>query len=204
MGLRLFFLPTLPGAPFIRGATFIPDSRVLLSLGTPFLCLFILALKRGDCIGWISNFISKAILTISICVHRQNIKIGCPFAKKVPQLENHFDKRTVWSLIYFLNYAYFDIEPRGKFWASPSTKESTYLDDSSDFNAGSTSRLFDWRIDSFLTAPQIFRVWLAETFPRSLRTRIPRLNGMQFGRGYSDQRHSIYIRTVSSYIASLM
>ena len=30
MGLRLFFLPTFPGAMFIQEATFIPDSRVLI------------------------------------------------------------------------------------------------------------------------------------------------------------------------------
>ena len=29
MGLRLFFLPNFPGATFIQGATFIPDSRVI-------------------------------------------------------------------------------------------------------------------------------------------------------------------------------
>ena len=28
MGLHLFFLPYFPGAMFIQGATFIPDSRV--------------------------------------------------------------------------------------------------------------------------------------------------------------------------------
>ena len=28
MGLHLFFLPNFPGAMFIQGATFIPDSRV--------------------------------------------------------------------------------------------------------------------------------------------------------------------------------
>ena len=28
MGLRLFFLPNLPGATFIQGGMFIPDSRV--------------------------------------------------------------------------------------------------------------------------------------------------------------------------------
>ena len=48
-----------------------------------------------------------------------NIKIGiiqkvyewssCPFAKMIPRLENHFGKIPAWSLIYFLNYAYFDI-----------------------------------------------------------------------------------------------
>ena len=28
MGLRLFFLPTFPGAMFIQGGTFIPDYRI--------------------------------------------------------------------------------------------------------------------------------------------------------------------------------
>ena len=32
MGLRLFFLPNLPGATFIQGATFRPDSRVAFKL----------------------------------------------------------------------------------------------------------------------------------------------------------------------------
>ena len=32
MGLRLFFLTNFPGATFIQGATFIPDSRVFLFL----------------------------------------------------------------------------------------------------------------------------------------------------------------------------
>ena len=29
MGLCLFFLPNFPGATFIQGGTFIPDSRVI-------------------------------------------------------------------------------------------------------------------------------------------------------------------------------
>jgi hypothetical protein len=29
MGLRLFFLPKFPGATFIQGGTFIPDSRAV-------------------------------------------------------------------------------------------------------------------------------------------------------------------------------
>ena len=29
MGLRIFFLPNFPGATFIQGAMFIPDSRVV-------------------------------------------------------------------------------------------------------------------------------------------------------------------------------
>ena len=31
-------------------------------------------------------------------------------------MENRFGKRTAWSLLYFLNYAYFDILPIRKFW----------------------------------------------------------------------------------------
>ena len=33
MGLRLFFLPNFPGATFIQGGTFNPDSRVSRFLG---------------------------------------------------------------------------------------------------------------------------------------------------------------------------
>ena len=36
-------------------------------------------------------------------------------------LDNHFGKRTAWSLLSFLNYAYFDILPIRKFWESVST-----------------------------------------------------------------------------------
>ena len=32
MGLHLFFLPNYPGAKFIQGARFIPDSRVVLAV----------------------------------------------------------------------------------------------------------------------------------------------------------------------------
>ena len=42
MGLCLFFLPNFPGAMFIQGATFIPDSRVSVhEKGTfmPFYCI---------------------------------------------------------------------------------------------------------------------------------------------------------------------
>ena len=34
---------------------------------------------------------------------------SCPLAKMIPALENNFGKITAWSLIYFLNYAKFDI-----------------------------------------------------------------------------------------------
>ena len=35
-------------------------------------------------------------------------------------MENHFGKRTAWSLLYFLNYAYLVILPIRKFWESVS------------------------------------------------------------------------------------
>ena len=38
-----------------------------------------------------------------------------------PPWVHHFGKRTVWSLRYFLNYAYRDIQPTVKFIASPFT-----------------------------------------------------------------------------------
>ena len=40
-----------------------------------------------------------------------------------PSLDNHFGKRTAWSLLHFLNYAYFDILPIRKFWESVSIFE---------------------------------------------------------------------------------
>ena len=49
MGLRLFFLPNFPGATFIQGGTFIPDSRVYLKrrkLRTLQLCLILLSRGR--------------------------------------------------------------------------------------------------------------------------------------------------------------
>ena len=39
----------------------------------------------------------------------------------IPSWENHFGKRTAWSLIHFLNYAYFDMQLIRKFWETPST-----------------------------------------------------------------------------------
>ena len=41
-------------------------------------------------------------------------------------LENHFGKKTAWSLLYFLNYAYFDILPIRKFWESVSSLQNKY------------------------------------------------------------------------------
>ena len=60
-----------------------------------------------------------------------NIKIGivqkvyewwsCSFAKMIVQSGDHFGKRTAPSLIYFLNYAYFDILPSPVNYGTPST-----------------------------------------------------------------------------------
>ena len=44
----------------------------------------------------------------------------CYFAKIIFQSGDYFGKRTSWSLIYFLNYAYYYIQPSHKFDASPS------------------------------------------------------------------------------------
>ena len=35
MGLQIFFLTNFPGAMFIQGATFIPESRVVNFVSTP-------------------------------------------------------------------------------------------------------------------------------------------------------------------------
>ena len=40
----------------------------------------------------------------------------------IPLFENHFVKRTAWSLIYFLDYAYFDIQPSLLTFETPSSK----------------------------------------------------------------------------------
>ena len=42
-------------------------------------------------------------------------------------MENHFGERTAWSLLYFLNYAYFDILPIRKFWESVSIYDFSNL-----------------------------------------------------------------------------
>ena len=58
--------------------------------------------------GWFPKFAPGLDIKIGIVQRVYELSSG-PFAKKIPQLKNHFEKRTVCSLIYFLNYAYFDI-----------------------------------------------------------------------------------------------
>ena len=41
---------------------------------------------------------------------------SCPFAKMMYSWGNHLCKRKAWSLVYFLNCAYYDIYPSLKFW----------------------------------------------------------------------------------------
>ena len=78
-----------------------------------------------------------------------NIKIGivqkvyewssCPFAKMISRLENHYGKIPAWSLIYFLNYAYFDIQP------SLLTFETPSIIDTHKTKSGSSKRnLISW------------------------------------------------------------
>ena len=58
--------------------------------------------------GWCPKFAPGLNIKIGI-VQKVYVWSSCPSAKKIPPLENRFGKRTVWSLIYFLNYVYFDI-----------------------------------------------------------------------------------------------
>jgi hypothetical protein len=57
------------------------------------------------------------------CLNRQIQKVlkwpSCHFAKIIPSWDNHFGKRTAWSLIYFLNYAYLEIWPSVLFFVHP-------------------------------------------------------------------------------------
>ena len=53
MGLPLFFLPNFPGAMFIQGATFIPDSRVHK--------MFSLCSELGIFIYWTCNSMNNLL-----------------------------------------------------------------------------------------------------------------------------------------------
>ena len=82
------------------------------------------------CIAYLLSVSCAFKVTITVTIIRNigcpiiiwtglNTKIGivqkvyegwsCSFAKMIPWLDNHFGKRSVSSLIYFLNNAYFDI-----------------------------------------------------------------------------------------------
>ena len=50
-----------------------------------------------------------------------------PFAKMIPRLKNHFGKIPAWSLIYFLNYACFDIQPSPNNYGTPSICPSRFF-----------------------------------------------------------------------------
>ena len=51
-----------------------------------------------------------------ICLYLLIQKSGQKTAKSHLCAVDHFDKKTAWSLIYFLKYAYLNIEPIRKFW----------------------------------------------------------------------------------------
>ena len=57
---------------------------------------------------WLPKFANGLNIIIDIV---QNVYewSSCPFAKMIPQWENHFGKITTWSLKCFLNYAYYGI-----------------------------------------------------------------------------------------------
>ena len=80
-------------------------------------CMVIRVGKIGSCFGALEPGNSRGCLIIIWT--GLNIKINivqkvyewssCRFAKMMLWLEDHFGKKPAWSLIYFLNYAYFDI-----------------------------------------------------------------------------------------------
>ena len=63
--------------------------------------------KRGDR-DWFLKFANELNIKIDL-VHKVYEWPSCLFVKMIPSWENHFGKRTAWSLIYFWNYDYFDI-----------------------------------------------------------------------------------------------
>ena len=56
MGLHLFFFPNFPGATFIQGARFIPDSRVQISWDA-------FAKKSADILSFCNSFITISNLS---------------------------------------------------------------------------------------------------------------------------------------------
>ena len=58
--------------------------------------------------GWCDEFDSRLNIIIGI-VQKVYEWPSCHFTKLIPLWVHHFGKRTAWSLIYFLNYAYYDI-----------------------------------------------------------------------------------------------
>ena len=65
---------------------------------------------------------------------------------------DHFDKRTAWSLIYFLKYAYLNIEPIRKFWETPSRNNLDGLRSFKD-RLSKNPMGFEFKIYSFLLGP---------------------------------------------------
>ena len=71
---------------------------------------------------WFPKFANERNIKIDV-VHKVYEWPSCLFVKIFPSWENHFGKRTAWSLIYFMNYDYFDISPIRKFWESVSNHQ---------------------------------------------------------------------------------
>ena len=58
--------------------------------------------------GWCDEF--ETAVNIIIAIVQKVYKLSsCPLAKMISLGVHHFGKRTVWSLLYFLNYGYYDI-----------------------------------------------------------------------------------------------
>ena len=70
--------------------------------------------------GWCDEFDSRLNIIIGI-VQKVYEWPSSPFTKLIPLWVHHFGKRIAQSLIYFLNYTYYDISPTVKFIASPFT-----------------------------------------------------------------------------------
>ena len=58
--------------------------------------------------GWVPKFATGLIYQIRHSSKSKSV-IKLSFGQNNPPWENHFGKITVWSLVYFLNYAQFDI-----------------------------------------------------------------------------------------------
>ena len=58
--------------------------------------------------GWSPKFATGLNVMIGID-QKLSERPDCSFAKMMYYQGDHFGKRTAWSLLYFLNYAYYDI-----------------------------------------------------------------------------------------------
>ena len=77
MGLRLFFLPNFPGAMFIQGATFIPDSRVQYAFLPPFVKVWLIqgmknSISAEKHLKWDSSLVARISVSTLMFFSRQH------------------------------------------------------------------------------------------------------------------------------------